>query len=72
MNGWEEFDETAAYQKKLVDREMRQWILANSCRRIIPDRYFNNPVHNQSMDNLFLKRRDDRIIYSTPTRPVLQ
>ena len=44
MNGWEEFDEDATYQKKRVDPEMRQWVLTNDCRRIISDLYFDNPT----------------------------
>jgi len=55
MNGWEEFDEDAAYQKKRVNPEMRQWILTKDCRRIISDEHFNNPSRGQGMHNLLTK-----------------
>ncbi|KAF9784429.1 hypothetical protein BJ322DRAFT_1109140 [Thelephora terrestris] len=44
MDGWEEFNKDAVYQKKHVDPEMREWILAEGCRRIISDTYFDNPA----------------------------
>ena len=54
MNGWEEFDGDATYQKKRVDPEMRQWVLTNDCRRIISDLYFDNPERNQGTCEMFL------------------
>jgi hypothetical protein len=52
MNGWEEFDEDAVYQKKRVNPEMRRWILTKGCRRIVSNKYFNNPPHNEGMCKL--------------------
>jgi len=54
--GWEEFDEDAVYQKKHVDPEMRQWVLTNDCRRIISDKFFNNPVDERGTCNLFMEK----------------
>ena len=72
MSGWEEFDQDAVYQKKLVNPEMRQWVLTKDCRRIISDRFFNNPVRDEGICNPFLKKRADGITYSAPVRPVLR
>ena len=69
--GWEEFDEDAAYQKKHVDPEMRQWALTNDCWRIISDEFFNNPVDKQGTCNLFLKKGSNCIAYSRPIGLVL-
>ena len=72
MKNWEEFDRDAVYQKKLVDPEMRQWVLTNDCRRIVSDKFFNNPAHDQGICNLSLKKGAKNIAHSTPIRPMLR
>ena len=62
MDGWEEFDASAIYQKKLVDPEMRQWILTKDCRRIISDAFFDNPVQNQGM-HIYCKRTEPTALH---------
>ena len=71
MNGWEEFDVDADYQKKHVDPEMREWVLTNDCRRIISDKFFNNPVHDQGMHKPFPKSGAECVAYSLSVSPVL-
>jgi hypothetical protein len=72
MNSWEEFDADAAYQKKHVDPEMRQWILTRDCRRIISDKFFNNPVHNQGVYNPPSKNRADCVVFRVSIGLVLR
>ena len=66
-NGWKEFDEDAVYQKKHVDPEMRQWVLTSDCRRIISDKYFNNPPRNQGTCSVFPEKRTDFAHLSSAT-----
>ena len=63
-NGWEEFDADAAYQTKHIDPEMRRWILARDCRRIISDEFFNNPAHHKGMHRLLSKIWVDCVAFS--------
>ena len=72
MNNWKEFDEDAIYQKKHVDPEMRQWVLTNDCCRIISNKFFNNPVDDQGICDLFPKNRTDDIVSSAPIGSVLR
>ena len=72
MSNWEEFDADAAYQKKHVDPEMRQWVLTKDCRRIISDKFFNNPAHDQGVRNLLPRSQSDCIVFSVPIGLVLR
>ena len=72
MSNWEEFDADAAYQKKHVDPEMRQWVLMKDCRRIVSDEFFNNPAHNQGLQNLLSRSLSEFIFFSMSVGLVLR